>query len=51
MASSTLKEEAGLLDGWLHIEGRVYWMGGSTLKEGACLLDGWFNIERRGRFT
>ena len=49
MAGSTLKEGIGLLDGWLHIEGRdrctewlapyrrkgqVYWMDGSTLKEG-----------------
>ena len=66
MAGSTLKEETGVLNGWLHIEGRdrftgclathrrkrnIYWMAGSTLKEGAGLLDGWVHIKGIDRFT
>ena len=48
MAGSTFKEGAGLLDGWLHIEGRgIYWMAGTTLKEWTGLLDGWLYIEGR----
>ena len=40
MAGSTLKKEkgTGLLDGWLHIEGRDI-----------GLLDGWLHIEGRDR--
>ena len=38
MDGPTLKEGAGLLNGWFHIEGRVYWMASSTLKHTCDLI-------------
>ena len=48
MAGSTLKEGTGLLDGWLHIEGRDIFI---ELPTWIGLLDDWLHVEGRGLFT